>query len=121
VFTRLGRLTSLTKDNQDTPILDFYPLHREALKKAKLLPKNVPTLQELHQQEDDRQRRAKKKEEETENKQDGRTCYFVIGHSRFWRKFNIVKIIQRLKYRFKLNFLRFSMAFRRFTNLREKI
>jgi hypothetical protein len=81
VFTRLGRLTSVTKDNQDTPILDFYPLHREALKKAKLLPKNVPTLQELHQQEDDRQRRAKKKEEEMENKQDGRTCYFVIGHS----------------------------------------
>ena len=65
VFTRLGRLTSLTKDNQATPILDLYPLHHEALKKAKLLPKNVPTLQELHQQEDDRRRRSKKKEEET--------------------------------------------------------
>ena len=61
VFTRLGRLTLLTKSNQNTPILDFYLLHHEALKKANLLPKNVPTLKELHQQEDDRRRCLKKK------------------------------------------------------------
>eukprot|EP00957_Ditylum_brightwellii_P033979 2573472-Ditylum_brightwellii.AAC.1 len=40
VFTRLGRLTSLTESNQNAPILDLYPLHQEALNKANLLPKN---------------------------------------------------------------------------------
>ena len=52
---------------------------------------------ELYQQEDDRQQRLKKKKEEKEKKQDDRTIYFVVGHSRFWRKFNIVNFIQCLK------------------------
>eukprot|EP00957_Ditylum_brightwellii_P078528 5970797-Ditylum_brightwellii.AAC.1 len=89
IFTHLGWFTSLPESNQHSPILDLYPLHAAALKKANLLPKNIPTLKELHQQEYDRRRQQKKKEEEVEKQQDGRTCYFVIGHTRFWRKFNI--------------------------------
>eukprot|EP00957_Ditylum_brightwellii_P201297 15325006-Ditylum_brightwellii.AAC.1 len=95
VFTRLGRLTLLTECNKHSPILDLYLLHAEALEKEKLVPKSIPTKCDLYQQEDDRRRRQKKKEEEAEKWQDGRTCYFVIGHSRFWKRFNIVNIIQR--------------------------
>eukprot|EP00957_Ditylum_brightwellii_P187973 14311077-Ditylum_brightwellii.AAC.2 len=36
VFTRLGRLTLFTESNKHSPILDLYPLHAEALKKANL-------------------------------------------------------------------------------------
>eukprot|EP00957_Ditylum_brightwellii_P046583 3534180-Ditylum_brightwellii.AAC.1 len=62
----------------------------------------------------------KKKEEEKEGKHDDRTIYFVVGHSCFWKKFNIVNIIRRLKKRFNLTYLRFSMAYHRYTNLHER-
>eukprot|EP00957_Ditylum_brightwellii_P081089 6167300-Ditylum_brightwellii.AAC.1 len=84
------------------------------------MPWKIPTVGELYQQEDDRWQRSKKKEEEKAEKRDDRTIYFVMGHSRFWKKFNIVKIIQHLKKRFNLTYLRFSMAYRRFTNLHER-
>eukprot|EP00957_Ditylum_brightwellii_P134314 10239927-Ditylum_brightwellii.AAC.1 len=62
----------------------------------------------------------KKKEEEKEEKHNDRTIYLVVGHSRFWKKFNIVNIIRRLKKRFNLTYLCFSMAYRRYTNLHER-
>eukprot|EP00957_Ditylum_brightwellii_P042282 3202235-Ditylum_brightwellii.AAC.1 len=82
------------ESNQYSPILDLYLLHAAALAKENLLPKNIPTPKDLYQQEDDRRRQQKKKEEEADKQQDGRTCYFVIGNSRFWRKINVVNIIQ---------------------------
>eukprot|EP00957_Ditylum_brightwellii_P195034 14860370-Ditylum_brightwellii.AAC.1 len=71
------------------PITNVYPLHAAALTKAKLLPWTIPTVGELYQQEDDRRRRMKKKEEEKQEKRNDRTIYFVVGHSHFWKKFNI--------------------------------
>eukprot|EP00957_Ditylum_brightwellii_P164320 12509578-Ditylum_brightwellii.AAC.1 len=71
--------------------MDLYPLHSEALQKAKILPEHIPTVQGLYQQEDDRRRRQKKKEEEEQECRDNCTIYFVVGHSRFWQKFNLVK------------------------------
>eukprot|EP00957_Ditylum_brightwellii_P120209 9172657-Ditylum_brightwellii.AAC.1 len=76
LFTCLRSLTSLTESNHHSPSLDLYPLHAAALRKANLLPKNIPAIRDLYQQEDDRRRRQKKKEEEVEKRQDGRTCYF---------------------------------------------
>eukprot|EP00957_Ditylum_brightwellii_P128004 9762024-Ditylum_brightwellii.AAC.1 len=62
----------------------------------------------------------KKKVEEKNRRQDKRTIYFVIGHVRFWAKLHIAKIIKRLAKKLKVAYLRFSMAYRRFTNLQEK-
>eukprot|EP00957_Ditylum_brightwellii_P210595 15365165-Ditylum_brightwellii.AAC.1 len=67
------------ESNQHSPILDIYLLHAAALAKAKLPPKNIPTIRDLYNQKDDRRRQQKKQEEEVEKRQDGRTCYFVIG------------------------------------------
>eukprot|EP00957_Ditylum_brightwellii_P200193 15260717-Ditylum_brightwellii.AAC.1 len=53
---------------------------------------SIPTVGELYQQEDGRWQRMKKKEEEKEEKRDDRTIYFIVGHSRFWKK------IQHCKY-----------------------
>eukprot|EP00957_Ditylum_brightwellii_P038764 2929620-Ditylum_brightwellii.AAC.1 len=69
------------ESNQHSPNLDLYLLHEAALRKVNLFPKNIPTMRDLYQQEDDRRKRQKKKEEEAEKQQDGRTCFFVIGHS----------------------------------------
>eukprot|EP00957_Ditylum_brightwellii_P101081 7704079-Ditylum_brightwellii.AAC.1 len=80
----------------------------------------IPTVGKLYQQEDDRQQRMKKKEKEKEEKRDDRTIYFVVGHSRFWKKLNIVNIIRHLKKRFNLTYLHFSMAYRHYTNLWER-
>eukprot|EP00957_Ditylum_brightwellii_P021271 1604807-Ditylum_brightwellii.AAC.1 len=66
VFTRCGRLTLLTQENKNTPIMNLYPLHAESLNKAKLLPKKIPSVNDLYQQEEDRRQRSKKKEEEAE-------------------------------------------------------
>eukprot|EP00957_Ditylum_brightwellii_P048069 3649880-Ditylum_brightwellii.AAC.1 len=53
----------------------------------------------------------KKKAEEKDRRQDKRTIYFVIGHAHFWAKLHIAKIEKCLAKK---------MAYRRFTNLREK-
>eukprot|EP00957_Ditylum_brightwellii_P189217 14402626-Ditylum_brightwellii.AAC.1 len=68
VFTCLGRLTLLTESNQNTPILNLYLLYHEALNKGNLLPTNVPTLKEQHQQEDDRRRHLKGKKKRKKGK-----------------------------------------------------
>eukprot|EP00957_Ditylum_brightwellii_P119299 9101404-Ditylum_brightwellii.AAC.1 len=62
----------------------------------------------------------KKTAEEKNRRHDKRTIYFLIGHTRFWAKLHIAKIIKRLAKKFKLAYLRFSMAYRCFTNLGDK-
>eukprot|EP00957_Ditylum_brightwellii_P155427 11830867-Ditylum_brightwellii.AAC.1 len=39
VFTCLGLLTSKTRENENVPITELYPDHREALRVAKIHPK----------------------------------------------------------------------------------
>eukprot|EP00957_Ditylum_brightwellii_P124156 9464292-Ditylum_brightwellii.AAC.1 len=61
----------------------------------------------------------KLKEAEKEKKKDEQRVYFVIGHTRFWAKLHIARLIKGLAKKFKLTYLHFSMAYRRFTNLQE--
>jgi hypothetical protein len=42
VFSRLGRLTSLTSDNHDMALNELYPHHAKALEVAGLAPKQFP-------------------------------------------------------------------------------
>eukprot|EP00957_Ditylum_brightwellii_P000679 53447-Ditylum_brightwellii.AAC.1 len=51
VFTHMGRLTSITNENKNKPIITFYPTHAATLQKANLLPKKIPTIRELYAQE----------------------------------------------------------------------
>ena len=80
----------------------------------------IPTVHELYKQELAREELQKMKVEEKDRRQDKRTIYFVIGHARFWGKLHIARIIKQLAKKFNLTYLQFSMAYRRFTNLREK-
>eukprot|EP00957_Ditylum_brightwellii_P101016 7699345-Ditylum_brightwellii.AAC.1 len=78
IFTRLGRLTSITMENVNQPITTVYPAHTSALTNAGILPTKIPTLKELKVEEILRQQ--KKSEKEENNNGDSRKIYFVIGH-----------------------------------------
>eukprot|EP00957_Ditylum_brightwellii_P170425 12973022-Ditylum_brightwellii.AAC.1 len=77
----MGRLTSMTEKNKNAPIASLYPTHADALKKANILPKKIPTVHKLHKQELAREEMQKKKAEEKDKRQDKRMIYFVIGHA----------------------------------------
>eukprot|EP00957_Ditylum_brightwellii_P172993 13170561-Ditylum_brightwellii.AAC.1 len=70
VFTCMGQLTSITEENRNVPIMSIYPTHANALKKANLLPKRIPTVQELYDQELARKEKQKLKEAEKEKRKD---------------------------------------------------
>eukprot|EP00957_Ditylum_brightwellii_P162200 12350646-Ditylum_brightwellii.AAC.1 len=80
------------------PITELYPDHREALRVAKILPKQkkIPTVKKLYEMELERSKPTETREAE-ECKQDTRKLYFVTGHSCFWRKMRIAQIILQLK------------------------
>eukprot|EP00957_Ditylum_brightwellii_P046028 3491949-Ditylum_brightwellii.AAC.1 len=52
-FTHMGQLTSRTRENENVPITELYPDHREVLRVAKILPKKakIPTVKELYNME----------------------------------------------------------------------
>eukprot|EP00957_Ditylum_brightwellii_P076668 5827841-Ditylum_brightwellii.AAC.1 len=51
VFTRLGRLTSITMENINQPITELYPAHMPALQSAGILPNKIPSMKELQEEE----------------------------------------------------------------------
>jgi hypothetical protein len=118
VFGRLASLTSLTDESRYKSIKDLYPLHHKALESAGLAPEYVPTLQEVL---DLNKGKEKRKEEKNErDKQRNRSVYFCIGYSKFWKE-PIHRWIMKLRNRFDIKWLRISMSYHRFPNLREML
>ena len=110
----------MTPANADLPLDTLYPKHFAALCKAGLLTKaampSIPTLREAqtiyrsvnpgHRATQQRKRDAR------------RTAYFCIGVSRAWTT-PLWLIIKNLKKKHSLHWLRVSMSYHKFTNLRE--
>lgn len=136
VERRLTILTSITPENKDTSLDMLYPIHYEALTTAHLIKPNykAPTLQESYtnlQQasnntdnddssigstsSDDSLQRKHKKERDRR-----RSIYFVVGYSKIWGS-PISSRIKRLALKYGLKGLRFKMAYKKFTNLGEKL
>eukprot|EP00957_Ditylum_brightwellii_P183509 13978648-Ditylum_brightwellii.AAC.1 len=86
VFTCLGRLMLLAEENKNEKITNLYPDYVHALKMAGLIPKTVPTVQELYMQEKEKMQLADKNDQEKKKKEDKRNTFFVIGHSRFCQR-----------------------------------
>jgi hypothetical protein len=116
VFGRLASLTSLTKNSRYKYIQDLYPWHHQALELAGLAPAYVPTLQEVLDLNKEKDKR--KEEKDKQDKQRNRSVYFCIGFSNFWKE-PIHKWLKLLRNRFDLKWLRISMSYHRFPNLRE--
>ena len=119
VCNRLAKLTTITNDNADLPLDEIYKEHFKQLRHAELIKGRVPTLRE----ELDRLAQAKQvgggsRKEKQRERNRFRTTYFCIGFSRAWIT-PIHSIINRLREEFDLKWLRVSMSYRRFTNLRE--
>ena len=120
VCQRLAKLTTCTNMNANTPLKHLYPAHFNALKQAGLLNKRtmlrLPTLreaQDLFQAKDPTNKTIKQRERDAR-----RTAYFVIGQSLAWTT-PIGIIIKKLKAKHNLNWLRTTVSYQRFNNLRE--
>ena len=124
VCQRLAKLTALTDDNKNKSLDEIYPKHHSVLREAGPLTSKTPTPQEeLERQSKVRDEtdpstakniRAAKQRERNRS----RSTFFCVGYSKAWKK-PIHKTINEIKKKFNLGWLRISMSYHRFTNLRE--
>ena len=97
---------------------ELYPQHFRVLHNAGLIFGQVPTLdQEIAKLTQDSAYVSKTKQRQ-KLRNSKRAIYFCIGHSKAWKE-PIHSIIKRLKTHFGLTWLRTSMSYHRFCNLRE--
>ena len=119
VYKRLAKLTTITEENKDKKLDELYPKHFKALRKAKLVTKEVPTLQaELQKTTTTTTDKDRDKAKEESDRNRRRSVFFCIGYSTIWNQ-PIHSMIKEIKQEFNLSWLRFSMAYHRFTNVRE--
>eukprot|EP00957_Ditylum_brightwellii_P166551 12677970-Ditylum_brightwellii.AAC.1 len=93
VYTRLIRLTSVTEENKDLTINKVYPEHTKALQITRLTTDKFPTIKELQLNKEERKNYAN---EEVNSRNDNRTIYFVLSHSKIWENTTVPKTIKRL-------------------------
>jgi len=118
VYKRLSKLTTITKTNKNLPLDKIYPQHLQALQHAGLLTKKVPTLTEQLQHNEEAKALKQAKDNSNNERNRRRTTYFCIGYSNIWSK-PVHSIIKSIKDKFNLQWLRVSMSYHRFTNVRE--
>jgi hypothetical protein len=96
----------------------LYPNHFEALEQADLLKDfKIPTLGEQISSNNNKTTLEMEKQKKKQQRERRRKILFVIGFSKFWSK-PLPKLIQEVLSQFpKLSWLRFSMAYKRFSNL----
>jgi hypothetical protein len=86
------------------------------LKESNLISSKIPTLSEEISRLNKTQETSNYSKDADRNRK--RSIFFCIGYSRAWLK-PIHKLIKEVKERFGLSWLRISMSYHRFTNLRE--
>jgi hypothetical protein len=122
VYQRLAKLTTMTKENRNLSLKAIYPKHFEALKHAGLVQGRVPTLKHAKRNIARLKKLSEKNKPAKEKKANERqrAVYFCVGFSKTWLT-PIHQTIKALKARYDLPWLRFSMSYHRFTNLRETL
>ena len=121
VSKRLTRLTTITDENVDMNLDEIYPNHFKALEHAGLLKEvETKTIGQIRDEmialEENEAEKNNKKRRQRDRK---RAIYFRVGFSNYWRE-PIHKMISRIKAHFpSLKWLRVSMSYHRFPNLRE--
>jgi GIY-YIG catalytic domain len=122
VCGRLAKLTTIDEENENRLLEDIYPQHFKALRNANLIVDKSPTLQEMatkvlvNQLTTLDTNSTNNKTEKERNRR--RSTFFCIGVSKAW-SVPIHQIIKEVKKKFNLSWLRISMSYHRFTNLRE--
>jgi len=118
VYKRLSKLTTVADANKDLPLDQLYPQHLKALHHAGLVTNKIPTLTEQLQHNEEAKAIKKAKGDSNNQRNRRRTICFCIGYSKLWSK-PIHTVIKSIKAKFNLQWLRASMSYHRFTNLRE--
>jgi hypothetical protein len=114
VLRRLATLTSITSESNEVPLDILYPLHAQALRKARIAPNRYPTLQELTAENTQVSKKSRKRHARDKHRQ----VYFCLGVSG-WHLEPVHVILKWLRNQFNLKWLRISMSYHRFANLRQ--
>ena len=112
VLNRLARLTTRMPENEHTPLDKLYPAHADALQRAGRAQKEYPTLGAALDT-----LAAKQAPERGKRKSKSRQTYFCIKVSDAW-EIPIHVALQELQNKYNLKWLRISMSYHRFSNLR---
>jgi GIY-YIG catalytic domain len=118
VYTRLAKLTTKLPTNANLPLNEIYPLHFAQLEHSQLIDSPIPTLEEELEKYHESIMATVREYKHWRDRDRKRTIFFCVGHSRAWKK-PIHKIIKELKAALNLSWLRVSMSYHRFPNLRE--
>ena len=119
VCQRLAKLTTPTNKNKHLPLDSTYPKHFEALRHAGLINDEPPTLEnELEKIESNKLITKTDRKKKQKVRERSRSIFFCVGSSNAW-KTPIHKIIAKAKARFGLTWIRVSMSYHKFTNLKE--
>ena len=120
VFKRLSKLTSKTASNLNSKLDKLYPDHAKALRTANLAPSSFPTMKEII--EETECENEKKNAKEKKKRSNSRQVYFCIGQNKVWGgKHAIHAKIKTLRNKYNLKWLRTSMSYHKFSNLREQL
>jgi hypothetical protein len=114
VLGRLARLTSLTDESKDLKLNQLYPNHAHALLQARIAPDYYPTLQEMIDDNNRVHRRSRAQRKHDMRRQ----VFFCLGVSG-WHLNPVHVLLKRLRNQFNLKWLRISMSYHRFANLRQ--
>ena len=121
VFKRLSKLTTQSPFNLNSKLDALYPDHAKALRTANIAPKSFPTMKEVLK-ESECKSKIKIAEEKKMKRSKSRQAYFCIGYSKAWKgKHAIHAKIKILRDRYNLLWLRTSMSYHKFPNLREQL
>ena len=121
VFNRLVKLTSTTRSTLSSRMNTLYPDHCRALAVAGLLPDEVPTMNEVMRENDGKKPSSNPKKSKSRPNAKRQT-FFCVGMSHVWKGKNSLPVkLKELRNKHELKWLRLSMSYHRFPNLRETI
>ena len=118
VYNRLGKLTTMTPSNRSSLISEVYPEHYQKLQVAGLIKGQPPTMEEVHKWAQSKKTPAHKQKKASEQQERNKKVFFIINQSPALTK-PIHKIINKAKQELDLKWLKVSMAYSKFSNLRE--
>ena len=99
---------------------EIYPEHAKAMNLANLVPKReFPKMKSIKMMIE-KSIEIKNARDEKKRRQNSRQTYFCIGVYDVWKRKNAIHLtMNKLRKKYNLKWLRFSMSYHKFSNLRE--
>jgi len=116
VMKRLASLTTRTAESEILRMDELYPKHAEALRAAKLVHDVFLTLGEIL--DETMSSTIDGESESPKKKRDTQCIPFIVGMCKFWEVPIHVRL-KELRNKYGLTWLRFTMCYTKFSNLRE--